>query len=99
MTHYNRDYNGLPPEKKDSQAIADIKEYATRIQFSTLVDAAKESGTTIQQMGYYFGIVGIEGYPFHAFCRTYMLDRYRAWMADGDNPVKTDEKGFPLNGG
>lgn len=101
MTHYNRHYvAGSKTEAElDADAIRDIKEYCNEKQWDLLVQASGQvlcGEITIDQLNFCFGIAGIEGRPFHAFCRKYCLEQYREWMRQPDQkgPHYTDKDGF-----
>lgn len=102
MSHYNTSYKHLATrEEKDAQAIKDIKEYATEKMWDLILvecGRAQERGTAgaFQSINFALNFVGIQGYPIHAVGRSYCLTAYRAWMHDGDKPVMTDDKGFPI---
>lgn len=46
-----------------------------------------------------FGMAGISGYPFHAFCRRYCPNKYREWMTSGPDAVELNDEGFALEQG
>jgi hypothetical protein len=87
-------------EELDAKAINDIKEYLNDSKkWELLLECAKavnEGTLSAQQMNFTFGFAGIEGRPFHAFCRKYCLEKYKEWLASdtGGKPVEFDEQGF-----
>jgi len=115
MTHYNRYYDGPESrEAKDKRAIEDIKEYLGtdakgKEKFDLLVEGAESIGRggrpvgadkiTVLKLNFIFGMAGITGRPFHAFCRKYCLGPYKEWLlsSDGGDPVPCDEEGFWAN--
>lgn len=99
MSHYNTDYKGLPRGEADKKAIQDIRDYLSQEQWDCFMQGVGDPKMTIKGLNFAFGFVGVQGYPFHAFCRKYVLDKYRAWMASGDDPVQTDAQGFTIEKG
>lgn len=85
--------------EQDEKAIADIREYCSQKQWDALMQLVGHPDTTVQHINFALGLAGISGRPFHAFCRKYLLDKYREWMANGDDAVQTDEHGFRLTEG
>lgn len=94
--HYTKAYTTGERETRDARAIADIQDYLTPKQWNTFLQIAGDPASTADMINAAFGFVGISGYPFHAFCRHYMLTRYRDWMHAGDDAVQTDDDGFPI---
>lgn len=87
-------------EQIDVEAIKDIKDYCSEKQWDALQQAVGQvecGHLTIDNLNFMFGIAGVSGLPFHAFCRKYCLEQYRAWMADGSDGVPTDEQGFRID--
>lgn len=84
-----------PGPEADEQAIADIRTYLSPNQWDAVMQLVGNPDTTINDIN--FCLAGVSGYPFHAFCRHYALDKYRAWMAEGPVPIETDERGFRLD--
>jgi hypothetical protein len=100
MSHYLTSYKGLDRSAADTQAIEDIKEYVGAANWKLFLDLADHPETTVDLVNATMGFAGISGYPFHAFCRAYMLTKYRAWMAatnDAGSAVMTDAAGFALD--
>ena len=109
--HYNRYYDGPESrEAKDERAIEDIKEYLNDPKkFDLLVEGAESiekkgrpvgaDKITVQKLNFIFGMAGITGRPFHAFCRRYCLEPYKEWLrsSDGGDPVPCGEEGFWAN--
>lgn len=93
MSHYTRRYSGLSRAEADNQAIEDMKDFLSDKQWQTVV-AMLEEGADIEPVNFGLGIAGVSGYPFHALCRRYALERYRAWRAEGEDGVATDAEGF-----
>lgn len=89
-------YSDLPRAEADVKALADIQEYTSPNQWEVIMEAVDDPTTTIAQLNVYFGILGVSGYPVHAFFRKYRLADYRAWMAEGTPSIATDEEGFRL---
>lgn len=107
MTHYNTDYSKITGRKeKDDRAIKDIEEYLGTEKFKSVIEMVEKlkannisDSDKIRHLNFAFGMMaGITGYPFHAFCRRYMLKEYRAWMADPSEglSIQTDEEGHPV---
>lgn len=99
MTHYEISYVDMPPVIADEHALKDIQEYLTPKQWDAALELAAEVAAGRTEFGAVrmgFTIVGVSGYPFHAFCRKYCLEAYREWMHAGPNAVMTDSQGFPL---
>lgn len=96
MSHYTRDYTSLSREQADEQAIADMQDYLSDRQWNALIEMATSPEYTLQQIQFGFTITGVRGYPCSAFLRKYRLAEYREWMHGGDDPVMTDEAGFPI---
>jgi hypothetical protein len=94
MSHYTKSYADLSREQADAGAIADMREYLNDKQWEALLELAKAGN--VRHVNMALGLAGVSGRPFHAFCRAHMLEAYRAWMADGDDAVQTDEAGFSL---
>lgn len=106
MSHYDVIYDtkNKSREELDAKAIDDIKEYLGRDKdgaerFQILLDCANEVNQgkmTVQQLNFTFGFAGIQGRPFHAFCRKYLLEKYKEWLRSpsGGEPVEPDEQGF-----
>ena|SRR5687768_3837839 len=95
--HYYLDYTKLPNKEADEKALKDIREYLSQDQWDCLMQLVGNPATPINTINFCLGFTGVSGYPFHAFCRKYMLDKYREWMAtpQGDEPgIETDEHGF-----
>ena len=86
------------PKEVDAQAVADMKEYLGDERFGILVglSAIAKTAEDVQQLNYWCGFAGVEGRPFHAFCRTYCLEAYKAWCRSNvaGEPVDPDEDGF-----
>lgn len=95
MTQYDRHYSGSPREMDDT-AIADMREYLEPQQWNALVKLASLPETTINHVNFAMAFAGVSGRPFHAFCRRYMLERYREWMASEPDPIETDDEGHRL---
>lgn len=94
--HYDISYENLPREEADAKALADIVEYLGQKKFDEITTwLSKAPFTTVN---FVLSFLGIQGYPFHAYCRKYHLAAYREWMAGDDDPVPTDEQGFPRRG-
>jgi len=93
---YDVSYRHLSREKADENAIKDIKEYLTPEAWDILMQGVGNPNTTIDHVNMSFGLAGVQGYPFHAFCRKYLLKKYREWMHSGDDAVMTDEQGYSL---
>lgn len=85
-------------KERDAAAIQDIKNYLTDDQWDAIMQMVGNPTVTIQNLNFAFGFTGIDGYPFHAFCRKYRLADYRAWMAEPEagGPILTDEEGFSI---
>lgn len=109
MTHYNRHYDSPDREANDSQAIADIQEYLNSRQWATLMTMVGQATPAqcaeteltnehapIETIRWALDFTGVRGYPVAAFCRRYALQRYREWMASGDDAVQTDAEGFTI---
>lgn len=98
MSHYTvyYDQNIHSREDLDKKALLDMKEYLTPKQWDIFMELAAASDTDIDQLNFYFGIVGISGRPFHAFCRKYFLDKYLIWMRSGSDAQLVDEQGFHI---
>lgn len=106
MTHYDRHYNSADRHLNDADAVQDIHEYTSQKQWDALMelvqelkaDTSRTPSKKVRALSFPFHIfLGISGYPFHAFCRTFMLDEYRAYMADESiegKSVQTDAEGF-----
>ena len=97
MTHHNVSYKSITDRKeRDRRAIQDTIEYLGQDRWELLLEIIKTD--SISTINMTMGFIGVSGYPFHAICRAYRLEDYRAWMAssDGGNPVQTDAEGFTL---
>lgn len=90
---YERHYSSADKATNDKVAIKDIKKYLNAEAWDTLMQMVGDPQTTIQHINIALAIAGISGYPFHAFCRKYMLEKYREWLGD---EYPTDEQGYPL---
>lgn len=94
-------YQNNSPEA-DTLAIDQIKGFLSPNQWDALQQGVGQvmcNHMTVKQFSFLFGLAGIQGYPFHAFCRKYLLKEYREWMHAGDKnepAVMTDEQGFPI---
>lgn len=110
MTHYHTDYSTIQDRKaKDEQAIKDIREYLSQAQWDAFMimvgelkaDQSRTPTKKIQSLNFAMGMfAGITGFPFHAFCRKYLLAEYREFMADHDIDgivLETDAEGFPIH--
>ena len=94
--HYEKSYKNLEPKEADEQAIRDIVEYLSGREqlFGDLVQLAvcieheipcessdgKARVQKFQSLNMTFGFAGITGFPFHAFCRRYCPNKYKAWV-------------------
>lgn len=96
MTHYDVSYKGMSRAEADTKAIKDIQEYLTPKQWEIFMGMVANPDTTIHTLNMSFGFVGVSGYPFHAFCRKYMFDKYVEWMTTGEDAVKLDAEGFTI---
>lgn len=111
MTHYHTSYKGMDRKQADSKAIADIMEwwgngekafllFGDMVQYATHVEQAIKSDEgrvlTFQSLNMMFGMSGVSGYPFHAFCRRWCPNKYREWMTTGPDAVELDEEGFTI---
>jgi hypothetical protein len=94
MTHYNTSYKELSRSEADEKAIQDIIDWLGQEKFDKIVEHLKDQ--PINTVNFALSFAGVSGYPFHSFCRKYMLDRYRAWMAEEPDPIATDENGYPI---
>ena len=94
------DYLGTSPEK--IILFAELAVLANCIEHEVL--CMSNDGTprkqSIQGLNMTFGIAGISGRPFHAFCRKFCLNKYREWLSSnsGGEPVVSDEQGFWAEG-
>lgn len=108
MTHYDIKYDSGDRAADDAKAIADIRDYLSTKQWACLMALVgqatpaelAEAGTPnyppdIKAIRFAFMVSGVSGYPVGAFCRKYALAQYRTWLASGDDPIQTDEQGFP----
>lgn len=102
--YVHTNYKKLDNAAADAKAIEDIKEYLGSIN-PEVFDMFVELATAIEardpkykfgSLNMQFGIAGVSGYPFHAFCRKYCLQAYREWMGGGSDPIETDANGFNL---
>lgn len=96
MSHYTIRYTNGSREELDEKAISDMKEYLTEKQWDAFMQIAASSDVDIDQLNFYFGMVGVKGRPFHAFCRKYFLDKYLVWMRTGEDPQLMDDRGFHI---
>lgn len=93
MSHYEISYADISDRHlKDGLALCDIMDYVGQEKF----DLLRELANTLDCLGMNFAMsfAGVSGHPFHAFCRTFMFDKYIAWMADPKDPVVVDSEGF-----
>lgn len=100
---YERHYVGKSGPDLDRDAISDLRDYVSQDQWDTLQQAVGQltaGSLTFKQFNFLFGIAGVTGRPFHAFCRRYCLEEYRAWMAEPSSEapegIQTDEAGFRI---
>lgn len=95
-------YKGLPRWQADDKAIDDLRHYVGEKTFKVLREEADQC-TTVKHLREINAAMafaaGVQGYPFHAFARRYMLTAYREWMHTGDDAQQTDEHGFPIKAG
>jgi hypothetical protein len=68
-------------EQKDSEALMDIQKYLGLVRYDILVNAAKT--TPIAKLSQMLGFAGVEGYPVHAFLRTYRPVEYNIMQMEG----------------
>lgn len=91
-------YKDLPRWQADDKAIEDARAYVGEKVWKAIREAADECLTIRDLKGFNMSVAfaGVQGYPFHAICRRYCLEAYRAWMADGDDSTPTDAWGFSV---
>jgi hypothetical protein len=78
-------YTGIEDQiKKDRTAIIDILQYIGARRFKILVRAAKDPAKPLQWTNMAMSFSGVSGYPFHAFAKRYMPEKYDAWISQGD---------------
>lgn len=98
--HTTVKYDHSNNQVNDMNAMRDIVDYLDVKRWHILVDAARDPRKSIAEINFYLGLVGISGYPAHAFLRTFKLDAYREWMGgadeDGSEPIQTDIDGFVM---
>jgi len=97
--HSTVSYKDMSREAADAAALADIREYCSPKQWEALLTLSLQvsKGTApIEALAFGFGVAGISGYPFHAYCRHYCLGAFRTWMTEGVDGVPVDAQGFPL---
>ena len=99
--HYDISYKGIEDRyERDAKAIRDIENYLNSPEkFQILLDLASEvdnGHTPIKGLNIAFGFAGIQGYPFHAFCRKFCLKPYIEWMTSGADAVQVDREGFTI---
>ncbi len=93
MSHYTMDYTALKRHAADVKAIDDIREYLSAKQWGVVMELVNDPACTVPHLNLAMGFAGVQGFPFHAFCRKFKLANYREWLGT-ENP--TDEEGFPL---
>lgn len=98
MSHYLTRYNSPDRKANDIKAINDIMDYLSSKQWTMMMEAVATRPVDFAQINFFLAFTGIEGYPVHAFGRTYCIDAYRAWMLSDAQGVsiQTDEDGFPI---
>lgn len=105
MSHYTICYQSYSDRiEADHAACADIYDYLGAETWNFMLELADDvvtkrfEGATVQALRLAFMLLGVDGYPVDAFCRTFLLDAYREWMHDysGDGPVWTDSDGFEV---
>lgn len=96
MAFYEISYKSLSREQADLKAIHDTIDYLGDQNWNIIREVLNDPEATIGAINRALGFAGVTGYPFHAICRKYRLDDYRAWMAEGPDSVPTDEAGFAL---
>jgi hypothetical protein len=99
--HTNISYKDLGRDEADAKAIADIEEYCGAKFYEVLLAETKVvedigTGEAFQQLNIAMAFAGIKGFPIHAWGRRKCLKAYRAWMADGEDGVETDEAGYTV---
>lgn len=98
--HYEVSYKDMDPTEADEKAIRDIVDYldgreqlfGDLVQLATCVEheipcESSDGKARVQpfhSLNMTFGFAGIQGFPFHAFCRRYCPNKYAEWMASGD---------------
>ena len=93
---YEISYENIADRKeRDEKAIQDIKDYLSPELWDIMMELI-EGPHTIKDINMSLAFAGVSGYPFHAFCRKYSLEKYREWMQspNGGEPVIVDEQGF-----
>lgn len=76
--NYNRHYTG--EENPDAAALRDIVDYLSEKQWNIILEAAKDRKQHgPQELDMYLCCVGVQGFPNHAFIRTFRPDQYDEW--------------------
>lgn len=101
MTHVDIYYTDPSKTRAelDAKAVKDMREYLTPKQWEAMIDAVgliNADGLSVEGLNFLFGMVGVRGRPFHAFCRKYLLNQYRTWMQSGKDAQVVDSEGFVI---
>ena len=90
-------YQQGTPEECDEQALQDMRGYLSEKQWDAvmrIVGHIEAGKGTIDTLNLSLGFAGVSGYPFHAFCRKYLLQQYIEWRTTGECATPVDERGF-----
>lgn len=79
MTHYTMDYSELPEDQKIDKAIKDIEEYMGEKAWSKTMELVQDPQNSCQALDFYLSMMGVKGYPVHAFMKRYRATDYQAW--------------------
>jgi hypothetical protein len=83
MSHYDVNYPTTNSQSdNDEKALKDIHEYNDKVIELIVRELTNGRVKNFQEINVAFGMVGVVGYPVHAFGRIYCTELYNDWMAD-----------------